>query len=300
MSDDSRTASELPPILREPKISLFRLSKALGDALFLTTAAHEIRRRKPDAEIEVHTHWPAVFLNNPDVARCHAIREPAVPSGHEIEYTQPWPPKSNRHVLDIVCESLGLNGTEVEKRIYYYPTDDEREHARQICPPADKPLVVVHPFSGFFAARAKNWHFSYWKIFLELLPEEIETVRFFSPEEPATPTERKSHRDIEATDLRLMAALIESADAFVGQDSGLAHLATSLGVPSLVIFTGYVPPEMFGYPQNINLVPENLPYTPCWQEDGCPPCKAEVCTRAVSPVKAHDSLLELLRRDGKI
>jgi ADP-heptose:LPS heptosyltransferase len=96
-------------------------------------------------------------------------------------------------------------------------------------------------------------------------------------------------------DLRVVGALLQMADVFVGQESGLAHLATALGVPSVVLFTGFVPPDVFGYEQNVNLAPD-LPYAPCWQTDGCPPCKAEICTRAVKPETVCERMLELLER----
>ncbi len=288
-----------PRILRDKKVSLHRLSKPLGDALFLSTVAREIRKRNPACEITVYSHWPLLFYNNPDIHAFKPIREPAVPPGYPIIYEKPWPPRRNRHVLQIICDRLGINGKKIEPRTYYYPTEKEKERAREIRQPGGRPLVVVHPFSGFFAARTKQWHFSNWKRFLEMIPPEIETLRFSNPDEPATPAERPHHRDIQTTDIRLMASLLELADAFVGQDSGLAHLATALGVPAVVIFTGFVPPEMFGYPQNVNLAPD-LPYIPCWQGDGCPPCKGEICTRAVQPEQVLGALLSILERRKKL
>jgi ADP-heptose:LPS heptosyltransferase len=299
MNEDSQAPLDLPPALRRNHLSLYRTSKPLGDALFLSTAAREIRKRNPGVDIEIHSHWPGLFRNNPDVHACHAIREPHVPAGLEISYEKPWPPRRRQHVLRIVCESLGLDPDQVEPRTYYYPDSSERTLARQISPPSGRPLVVVHPFSGFFAARTKQWHFTNWKRFLELIPENVETLRFSSTDDPATPTERTHHRDIQTSDVRLMAAILELADAFVGQESGLAHLATALGVPAVVIFTGYVPPDVFGYPQNVNLVPEGLPYIPCWEGSGCEPCQGEVCTRAVSPERAVAALVELLGRHPK-
>lgn len=290
----ARTASTpLPPVLKGDQVSLYRAQKPLGDALFITTVAREIRRRKPSMRVLVKTHWPALFRNNPDVASVSAIREPFTP-GEEVAvaYDDPWPPPRGKHVLATICERLGLSG-EIEPRTYYSPTDEERRLAAEMRPPGPRPLVVVHPFSGFFAARTKQWHFSHWKRFLEMIPEEIETVRFGNLDEPATPAERPRHRDILGADLRIVAALLESADAFVGQESGMAHLATALGVPSVVIFTGYVPPDVFGYSQNVNLAPD-LPYAPCWQGEGCPPCGGEVCRRAVEPEAVLSSLLHLL------
>jgi ADP-heptose:LPS heptosyltransferase len=214
-----------------------------------------------------------------------------------VVYEDPWPPADRRHVLEIICGNLGLEGP-TEIRTYYHPTDEERRLAAEMRPKNGHPLVVVHPFSGFFAARTKQWHFANWKRLLEIIPPEIETMRFGSQDEPATPTERGLHRDVLNADLRIMAALLESADVFVGQDSGLAHLAAALGVPSVVIFTGYVPPDMFGYPQNINLAPE-LPYAPCWCADGCAPCKGEICTRAVQPEAVLAGILRILDEKGR-
>ena len=298
MKSESNESPKVPPKLRGKKVSLYRLSKPIGDALFLSTVAHEIRRRSPHCEIEVHTHWPRLFYNNPDIVAAHRIREPEVPPGHQIVYEDPWPTRRGRHVLRIICDHLGLNGAEIEPLTYYYPTDEERQVARDITPKNGRPLVVTHPFSGFFAPKTKQWSFSNWKRLLELIPDDIETMRFYNPDEPATPCERSFHRDIETTDLRVMAALLERADAFIGHDSGLAHLATALGIPAVVIFTGYVPPDVFGYEQNINLAPD-LPYVPCWQADGCEPCRGEICTRSVSPERALEALLTILERKRK-
>jgi ADP-heptose:LPS heptosyltransferase len=286
-------------VLARDEVCLYGTSKPLGDALFITTAAREIRRRKPTARVTVRTHWPPLFYHNSDIASVTAIREPFTPpeGAFPVVYDDPWPPVERRHVLEIVCGNLGLEGP-FENRTWYYPTEEERGLAADMRPANDRPVVVVHPFSGFFAARTKQWHFAHWKRLLEMMPPEIETVRFLNHDEPATPTERPRHRDVLDKELRIVAALLESADAFVGQESGMAHLATALGVPSVVIFTGYVPPDVFGYPQNLNLTPD-LPYAPCWCADGCPPCRGEICTRAVQPEAVLRSLLEVLERKGR-
>ena len=78
----------------------------------------------------------------------------------------------------------------------------------------------------------------------------------------------------------------------VGVDGISTPLVLLTGI---VIFTGFVPPDVFGYPQNINLAPD-LPYAPCWQKDGCPECRAEICTRAVKPETVLERTLEVLNR----
>jgi ADP-heptose:LPS heptosyltransferase len=280
----------VPDIILRDEICLSQASRGLGDALFVSTVAHEVKRRRPEVRVVTETHWQLLFHNNPDVAAAFPIGSRTREGSYPITYDDPWPPE-RKHVLRIICDRLGLEDPSI--RTYYHPTADERTKARSIHPAGSRPLVVVHPFSGFFAARSKQWDFRHWKRLLELIPPEIETMRFGGVEEPATPTDRPNHRELVGMDLRLVAALLEGADAFVGQESGLAHLATALGVPSVVIFTGFVPPDVFGYEENINLSPD-LPYAPCWEKDGCPPCKAEICTRAIKPETVCERLLDVL------
>jgi ADP-heptose:LPS heptosyltransferase len=295
MNSNSEAPAAGKDLLNAKSISLYRLSKTLGDTLFLSTVAREIRKRRPECEVHIQSHWPALFFNNPDVKSSRPIFEPKVPEGIHVRYEDHWPPPRRQHILQTICYHLGLNGAEVQPITYYFPTEEERRYAETLCPKNGRPLVVIHPFSGFFAPRTKQWSFSNWKRLLEIIPEDIETLRFVNPDEPATPSERPFHRDIQTTEIRIMASLLERADAFLGHESGLAHLATALGIPAVVIFTGYVPPEVFGYRQNINLVPD-LPYIPCWQGDGCEPCHGEICTKAVSPERAREALLEILAR----
>lgn len=277
-------------VLTRDALRFHRAPRGLGDALFVTTVAREIKKRRPDCRIVVDSHWPQIFHNNADVAAAFPASSQPRDDAITLDYETPWPPP-RQHVLRTLCSRVGLENPDL--KTYYFTTREERMKARSIRTPSSRPLLVVHPFSGFFAARSKQWDFRHWKRFLEMVPPEIETIRFGGVEDPATPTERTHHREMVGLDLRLTAALLEMADAFVGQESGLAHLATALGVPSVVIFTGFVPPDVFGYDRNINLAPD-LPYAPCWQKDGCPPCKAEICTRAVKPETVCERVLDLL------
>lgn len=46
---------------------------------------------------------------------------------------------------------------------------------------------------------------------------------------------------VESAPLALVAALLERCESFVGNDSGVAHLAAGLGVPSVVLFGPSLP-----------------------------------------------------------
>ena len=159
-------------VLDLEEVRLHRGARGLGDALFVSTVCHEIRKRSAGTRVIVETHWPQLFYNSPSVDAVFPAGPRPGKGAIEIGYEKPWPPK-RQHVLKTVCERLGIDDPDL--RTYYYDATEERRRARQICPPSSRPLVVVHPFSGFFAARSKQWDLGSWQRFLDLLPPEIET-----------------------------------------------------------------------------------------------------------------------------
>jgi ADP-heptose:LPS heptosyltransferase len=60
-------------------------------------------------------------------------------------------------------------------------------------------------------------------------------------------------RLIVTEDFRTACAVLARAKAYVGHESGLHHAAAAVGVPGVVIFGGYTPIEVTGYPMHRNL-----------------------------------------------
>lgn len=52
---------------------------------------------------------------------------------------------------------------------------------------------------------------------------------------------------------RYAAAALSKASAFVGTEGGLGHAAAAVGVPSVIIFGGFISPEVTGYEMHRNL-----------------------------------------------
>ncbi|MBX9603404.1 MAG: glycosyltransferase family 9 protein [Bryobacteraceae bacterium] len=85
-------------------------------------------------------------------------------------------------------------------------------------------FIAIHPFSG--SAR-KNWPLERYRELAAALPGE---VRFTAgPEE----TLAEAHR---FADLGSLAGWLASASLYIGNDSGITHLAAALGVPTIAIF----------------------------------------------------------------
>jgi heptosyltransferase III len=84
--------------------------------------------------------------------------------------------------------------------------------------------VIIHPFSG---GRSKNWPLSRFRELAETLPLSIEWNA--GPEEELPEAQRFEN-------LFELARWIRSAALFIGNDSGITHLAAATGVPTLGLY----------------------------------------------------------------
>lgn len=66
---------------------------------------------------------------------------------------------------------------------------------------------------------------------------------------------------------RHAAAALARASLFIGPEGGLHHAAAAVGIPAVVLFGGFIPPEVTGYATHTNLTGDSSQacgrYTPC-------------------------------------
>ncbi len=93
--------------------------------------------------------------------------------------------------------------------------------------------VVIHPFSG---GKKKNWPLESFRELAAHLPCPVEWSA--GPEEELPDAARFD-------DLGALAAWIAGARLYIGNDSGITHLAAAIGVPTLALF-GPTDPAIWG------------------------------------------------------
>lgn len=103
------------------------------------------------------------------------------------------------------------------------------------------------------------------------------------------------------TTLMEAAAWIQRCDGFVGNDSGLMHLAEAVGVPAVGLFGPTV--REFGYAPALaasKTVERALPCRPC-SRNGAAPCLrgTNECLAAIEPADVTTIVLDMLRRRGE-
>lgn len=90
-------------------------------------------------------------------------------------------------------------------------------------------------------------------------------------------------------------AVLSRASLYIGPEGGLHHGAAALDVPAVVIFGGFVPPSVTGYPTHINLTGGA---EACGRIKRCPHCESALASISVEEVysAARDKLNEAGQR----
>jgi ADP-heptose:LPS heptosyltransferase len=108
------------------------------------------------------------------------------------------------------------------------------------------PLVAVHPGSG---SPAKTWPREHLIEALETLRDEVRPffLHIAGPAEEAVPDGLSPlpHAVIRNTPLPFVAAVLARCDLFIGNDSGISHLAAAAGAPTAAVF-GPTDPAVWG------------------------------------------------------
>jgi ADP-heptose:LPS heptosyltransferase len=117
-----------------------------------------------------------------------------------------------------------------------------------IVPPAEPTphpgATVIHPGA---AAPARRWPAARWAAVGRELAGPLVVTAGPGEEPLARAVARAAGATVFAGDLRALAALVAGAARVLCADTGVAHLATALGTPSVVLF-GPTPPAQWGPP----------------------------------------------------
>ena len=84
------------------------------------------------------------------------------------------------------------------------------------------------------------------------------------------------------TDLRELAALLDAAGGYIGNDSGATHLAAHLGVPTGVIFGPADPKRWKPVGQLVEIVRPVLDCRPCFETE-VTNCDGSMCLHGTTP-----------------
>jgi Glycosyltransferase family 9 (heptosyltransferase) len=94
--------------------------------------------------------------------------------------------------------------------------------------------------------------------------------------------------------LRETAEVIASAGAFVGNDSGLSHIAAAVGTPTVMIFGPTSERVLGSFPANVHIVRRGLRCEPCWRDERFGACAGRIdCLAQITVERVVCTLADL-------
>ncbi len=162
-----------------------------------------------------------------------------------------------------------------------------------------KKVLVLAPGSG---AKEKNWPTQSFKVVVEWWEKRFKgkVIGVFGPVEE----ERGELGNlgngvlvVRGLELAKMAALLTRCDLYLGNDSGVTHLAAALGVETVAIFGPTDPWQWAPRGKRVRVITQNVECSPC----GYPVMKAcphRMCLTALSPGDVTGILEKVLLLSG--
>lgn len=220
----------------------------------------------------------AIFKGNPNIA------PPGSESSSNIEWINFY--KGNRiynkhdHKQDRWLWNYSFRAQPGE--VFF--TDEELTFAEKF----GKDFVIVEPHVPDYKGCAPNkrWQFERYIHLVGLLKRRGLNVQQFRNNGTSLP----GVGAIKTPSFRHALAVLSQAALYVGSEGGLHHGAAAVGIPAVVIFGGFIPPQVTGYKSHTNLTGGATKF--CGSLRACTHCRTAL--EAIKIKHVHHAVKEIL------
>jgi len=240
---------------------IFQIDGGLGKSIMATAVLKAIKKEYKKANIVVITHYPDVFINNPNVNK--VLHHQQVTSLYKtyiqnkdtkVFITDPYSTSDfiteSNHLLKIWCELYGLKYNGEKPEIFL--SKGEKEYFESFYR-LDKPIMAIQPNGGAVEQPLKySW--------TRDLPASVvnDVVNYFKNDYAILHIKRNDQMVYENTigaldSWRSIAIMLTLSSKRLFIDSSSMHIATALNLPSVVGWIG-TNPKVFGYDMHTNIL----------------------------------------------
>ncbi|MEW6356165.1 MAG: glycosyltransferase family 9 protein [Planctomycetota bacterium] len=205
------------------------------------------------------------------------------------------PPEPKRHAVDHLCEVLGkIEIHEHNPSPRLFPGQEDLAGADAFL--AERRLdpaktIAVHPGSG---GRTKNWPADRFNEIIERITTHTECQVLLTcgpADEEVVKATRGTFAIANNFSLPILAAILSKCRAYLGNDSGITHIAAAVGTPTIAIF-GPTDPDVWGpRGESVTIIRGQAPCAPCSREERLA-CKNRRCLEAVGIDDVWDRIRE--------
>jgi len=256
-----------------------------GGLMKRARVARELRAGNYDVVYNLHGGTTATFLTRATGAR-HRVGFKSYQYAQLHNHQAPSPlllwGQQKTHSVEQQLALLGWTGVPVtdRPRTQLGISSEANEKVKQLLAQAaltDRKIALIHPAAAF---ATKQWATEHFARVAEFLSD-----RGLAPVAIAAPNERPlleklcSEASVKITTLNLslpeVTALAAHSQLFVGNDSGIAHIAAAVGTPAVVIFGS----SNIAHWRPWNSAPAEVVF----EEMPCQPCHGYFCEKFDQP-----------------
>jgi len=198
--------------------------------------------------------------------------------------------KQGKHAIARACEYFGL------KNILLKPvlklTNQEQGKVDKLLNDnnlREKKFIVIEPNTKGEFTINKRWFWDRWQELAGLLQAQGHILVQLGP--PGVKVLPNAIDLTGKTSFREAAGVIGQARLFVGCEGGLMHATSAMDTKAVILVSGFESPEMFCYPQNINIY-KKVECSPCGLKTPCPYDRK--CMKKITVEEVYRAVLKLL------
>ena len=208
------------------------------------------------------------------ITECQCIQiPPRPPAGEKIHVTE--------FLLDNLMDCGLLEAPHEDDGIFTLQREPNTDAGRSI----NTEKIIIHPGSG---STRKRWPLAQFLKLADVLSKRGLQPHFVcGPAEPdlAEALQLQNQKVQNPSELTALVDWLESAGGYIGNDSGVSHLAAFLGLPSVVIFGPSDPVRWRPVGPRVEIVRPELDCTPCFEiePENCaqPACQVDTSLESV-------------------
>jgi len=241
--------------LLRPKVRFIRrTSDAMGDNLLLSVSLQGLRQKYPKHRIIIESKWKDLFINNPNVDWV---------TKYHISTTSRHLLPKYKIVKDTTFSIYQQISSYVSKdRIFYPEMFLKKEEIQNAQKKYSFPYISICPQGkSTFSANRKEWGFDKFQQLRNYFP----TIKFV---QIGSKTDKLLNNTLDARGLKIResASIIKNSLFFIGLEGGLMHLAKAVEKRSVIIYGGFILPEISQYEENLNIV-NLVDCSPCFSSE---------------------------------
>jgi ADP-heptose:LPS heptosyltransferase len=205
----------------------------------------------------------------------------------------PWPPLDRRvHVTEFLAKAVAVSGLVAESELPVFQESLVRRRTADVGGFARGSRIIVSPGAG---SVRKRWPLEHFLSVADRLHE-----RGYSPAILLGPAEKdlkpellRKGKDrypvVEPEGLAALARVLQATGGYIGNDSGVSHLAGYLGLPTVAVFGPSDPIRWCPFGANVRCIGASTECSPCF-ESGATNCKHVRCLEEIPAQRVLDAV----------